>query len=382
MIECDLYVEQLAVPVRIDLPQGTNVQQIKFSFRDIKPKGTVRIYIKKPSGAEIYNNASEASLNADIPYAVFNTTTQMTAEAGQMQGQVRVTDAGDKILNSFPITLNIIESPVTDNAIESEDEFTALDEALAAVRPAIDSINSTNSSVKAAEAKRVTAEQSRVTAEQGRVTAEQGRVSAEQGRVTAESTRVQNESTRQSNESTRQANEETRQQWYNDTKQEIDNASFTIGTVTTGEAGSSAAASISGSPFTQQLNLTIPKGDKGDKGDPGDPAVIATDSQLGVVKIGNGLQVDPSGLVTAKPVAPIIANSSGIGLQYDSNVLGVSSGKLTVNSGLSNFMGTGRTYYTTGDPMTVTVDMFNHQIIAPCTIINPTTGVIVVDDGQ
>lgn len=382
MIEKDLYVEQYALPVRIDIPQGTNVQQIKFSFRDIVPAGTPRIYLEKPSGTEIYNNASDYDWDAVPPYAVFDTTTQMTAEHGQLPGQVRVTDSGDKILNSFPITVNVVESPSTDNAIESKDEFTALDDALAAVQPAIDSINSTNSSVQAAEAERVTAEQGRVTAEQGRVEAEQGRVSAEQGRVTAESIRVQNESTRQSNESTRQANETTRQQWYNDTKQEIDNASFTIGTVTTGEAGSSAAASISGSPFTQQLNLTIPKGDKGDKGDPGDPAVIATASQLGVVKIGNGLSVDSGGLVTTKPVAPIVADSSGIGLQYDSSVLGVSSGKLTVNSGLSNFMGTGRTYYTTGDPMTVTVDMFNHQIIAPCTIINPTTGVIVVDDGK
>ena len=381
MIEKDLYVESFSMPPRIDLPQGTNVQKMKFFFQDLKPDGTPRLYAKKPSGFEIYNDAEEYDFDADVPYVIFKSTTQLTAEDGKFAGQVRVT-TGDSILNSFPVTFNIVKSPDSENAVESKDEFTALDEALEKVQPAIDSINSTNSSVQAAEAKRVTAEQGRVTAEQGRVTAEQGRVSAEQGRVTAESIRVQDESTRQSNESTRQANETTRQQWYNDTKQEIDNASFTIGTVTTGEAGSSASASISGSPFTQQLNLTIPKGDKGDKGDPGDPAVIATDSQLGVVKIGNGLQVDSSGLVTAKPVAPITADSSGIGLQYDSNVLGVSSGKLTVNSGLSNFMGTGRTYYTTGDPMTVTVDMFNHQIIAPCTIINPTTGVIVVDDGK
>lgn len=381
MIEKDLYVEQYALPVRIDIPQGTNVQQIKFSFRDIVPDGTPRIYLEKPSGTEIYNDASDYDWDAVPPYAVFDTTTQMTAEHGQLPGQVRVTDSGDRILNSFPITVNVVESPSTDNAIESSDELTALDNALAKVQPAIDSINSTNSSVQAAETKRVTAEQGRVTAEQGRVEAEQGRVSAEQSRVSAESIRVQNEETRQSNESTRQANEETRQQWYNDTKEEIDNASFTIGTVTTGEAGSSAAASISGSPFTQQLNLTIPKGDKGDKGDPGDPSTIATASNLGVVKIGDGLQVDSSGLVTAKSVAPIVTSSSGIGLQYDSNTLDVSSGKLTVNSGLSNFMGTGRTYYTTGDPMTVTVDMNSQQIIAPCTIINPNTGVIVVDDG-
>lgn len=44
---------------------------------------------------------------------------------------------------------------------------------------------------------------------------------------------------------------------------------ITIGTVTTGAAGSSASASISGTTPNLTLNLTIPKGDKGDKGDTG-----------------------------------------------------------------------------------------------------------------
>ena len=44
---------------------------------------------------------------------------------------------------------------------------------------------------------------------------------------------------------------------------------ISIGTVTTGAAGSSASASISGTTPNLTLNLTIPKGDKGDKGDTG-----------------------------------------------------------------------------------------------------------------
>lgn len=44
---------------------------------------------------------------------------------------------------------------------------------------------------------------------------------------------------------------------------------ISIGTVTTGEAGSSASATISGTTPNLTLNLTIPKGDKGDKGDTG-----------------------------------------------------------------------------------------------------------------
>lgn len=372
MIERDLYVEQLAVPVRIDLPQGTNIQQIKFSFRDLKPEGDVRIYIKKPSGAEIYNDASQTSLNSDIPYAIFDTTTQMTAEAGQMQGQVRVTDSGDKILNSFPITLNIIESPVSGNAIESKDELTALDNALSA--------------------------------EQGRASAESTREQHETTREQNESTRQTQESTRESNEQTRQSNETLRQTWYNTTKSAIDNASFTIGEVTTGSPSTPASASISGEPFNQTLNLTIPKGEKGDKGDGGGAATLATAATPGIIYPGDGLSVMADGKLIPKTDMTLGINtgsavggegllgvnigaglssssSSGVYVNYD-DTMQIKDGKLSVASGLSSFIGTGRTYYTTGDPMTVTVDVSNQQIVAPCTIINPTTGVIVVDDGM
>ncbi len=44
---------------------------------------------------------------------------------------------------------------------------------------------------------------------------------------------------------------------------------FSIGTVTTGQAGSQASATLTGTPEEPVLNLTIPKGDKGDPGNPG-----------------------------------------------------------------------------------------------------------------
>lgn len=238
MIEKDLYVEQYLMPPRIDVPQGTNVQQLKFNFMDIVPEGNPRIYLEKPSGAEIYNDAEDFDFEAVPPYAIFNTTTQMTAESGQMNGQVRVTDSGNKILNSFPILFNVVESPSSDSAIESSDELTALDNALAKVQPAIDSLNETNNNAKKAES----------------------------GRVSAEQTRESNENIRKGNENTRQSQETIRQQWYNDAKSELDNASFGIGTVSTGAAGSNAQASITGKPFKQLLNLTIPRGAKGDPG--------------------------------------------------------------------------------------------------------------------
>ena len=44
---------------------------------------------------------------------------------------------------------------------------------------------------------------------------------------------------------------------------------FTIGTVSTGEAGSTATVTVTGTAPNYVLNFTIPKGDKGDKGDTG-----------------------------------------------------------------------------------------------------------------
>ena len=51
---------------------------------------------------------------------------------------------------------------------------------------------------------------------------------------------------------------------------------LSIGTVTTGEAGSQASATITGNAPSQTLNLTIPKGDKGDTGATGQDGTNAT----------------------------------------------------------------------------------------------------------
>ena len=52
---------------------------------------------------------------------------------------------------------------------------------------------------------------------------------------------------------------------------------FDIGTVTTGQPGSDADASITGTPEHPLLNLTIPRGYKGEKGDKGDAATAVSD---------------------------------------------------------------------------------------------------------
>lgn len=55
----------------------------------------------------------------------------------------------------------------------------------------------------------------------------------------------------------------------NGVRLDIDSASLTIGTVSTGEPGSQASASLTGSGLTHTLNLSIPRGDTGDRGPQG-----------------------------------------------------------------------------------------------------------------
>jgi hypothetical protein len=77
---------------------------------------------------------------------------------------------------------------------------------------------------------------------------------------------------------------------------------LTVGTVTTGSAGSSAAVTISGTSPNQTIDFTIPKGDKGDKGDTGDQG--------------------PAGnLTNLQATAPIMYNSGTSTLSFDSTYL-------------------------------------------------------------
>lgn len=400
MIERDLYVEQIAVPVRIDLPQGSNVQQMKFWFRDFTPSGNPQIYFHKPSGAEIYNTASSHDFDVDAPYAVFDSTTQMTAESGQIKGQVRVIDSGSKILNSFPILLNVVESPITGNVIESKDELTVIDDALSEAESRLTTLDSLERVLQDGEAERVAAEQQRISSEVSRKEDENMRKSNER-------TRQSQESSRQSNESSRESAEATRTEEFEQMKSEFEGAIITA-SASTGISGSSAAVSVSGEGFNKHFAFELPRGFKGEKGDPGDASQVATSSVAGSVKPGSGLALSGSdGTLNVNYSAGIkmqnygrdgsrIAVRTGKGIILrGSNIhqkavevnLGEglafeSDGRVRVKSDIASFAGALRTYLVEGVTRAVATDMFGHQIITPCVLINRDNSEIVIDDGD
>lgn len=122
------------------------------------PSGvTVIANIQKPDRKFCFNECNLEENKVLVPL-----TNQALAVAGTAECDIEIRDGGGNlILSSQAFTIEIEKSMRDESAIESSNEFTALEK------------------INAAEAARVKAEAARVEAEKKRVTAENGRVSAE-----------------------------------------------------------------------------------------------------------------------------------------------------------------------------------------------------------
>lgn len=109
---------------RVSYVQGSNAIPIDFEILDFTiPSGaTANIYIKKPSGAQIYNSCIISGQVITV-----QPTTQMFAEAGNQFGQLQILQS-EKILATYLILFEVERSVIDDAAIESTNEFTALQE--------------------------------------------------------------------------------------------------------------------------------------------------------------------------------------------------------------------------------------------------------------
>lgn len=124
----EIYVSKKE-PVVIEIAQGSNALPIVFAVKDwnVPQTATAAFYVEKPSGALIFDAAT-----IDGNEITVDVTTQMTAETGANKCQVTVIQGTD-IMRSFVFILKVFGSIIDDSAIESQDEFTALEEALSAV---------------------------------------------------------------------------------------------------------------------------------------------------------------------------------------------------------------------------------------------------------
>ena len=126
----------------------------------IPANSEVRIYVKKPSGHEIYNSCTYEDNLVITPG-----TLQMFAEVGVSHGLIQIITNGT-YLTSFQFDIIVNPNPTETVHIDSSDEYTVLTDLIEQAKLILEE-----------EAKRVEAEKQRVLNETERISAESQRVS-------------------------------------------------------------------------------------------------------------------------------------------------------------------------------------------------------------
>lgn len=115
-----------SVPARIDVVQYATIPDIVFLLDDYIPglSANAALYIEKPDGTKIYN-ACTINENA----ITYTPTTQSFAATGWNKCQLQIIE-GNGTAVSFLIYAYVTENIIDSSAIESQDEFTALEQAI------------------------------------------------------------------------------------------------------------------------------------------------------------------------------------------------------------------------------------------------------------
>lgn len=134
-------------------------------------------------------------------------------------------------------------------------------------------------------------------------------------------------------------------------------ATIAVGTTTTGEAGTQASVTNSGSASAAVFNFTIPKGEKGDKGEPGQagtqinnlaPLVVSTAPVAGdeeSIAIGNQANASAGGYIAIGDYSDASGSTSGgygsvsVGVSATSENRGVAIGNLARSNGYAVAIG-------------------------------------------
>lgn len=183
MINIKLFLERKDIPVKIDVVRNTNAIPISFHIADYQiPEGAeARIYLRKPSGAEVYNSAVIEE-NA----VIVQPTTQMYAEDGEAIGQLQ-TIKDTTVAASFAVVFCIHKNIISDSAIESKDEFGILDTLINQAREEIKNAqNATSAANTAAESATTAANAANTGAEAATSAAESATTAADAANAGAE----------------------------------------------------------------------------------------------------------------------------------------------------------------------------------------------------
>ena len=125
-VTVNLTVAQSPLPVIVHVVRGNTEIPVDFHITDYTlPAGsTARFYLKKKSGTEVYNNCT---ISGNV--ITLDPTAQTFAEAGCQAAQLQV-EIGEDFLLSFPMTFDVAPNIIDDSAIESSNEYGALENLL------------------------------------------------------------------------------------------------------------------------------------------------------------------------------------------------------------------------------------------------------------
>ena len=139
-----LALTRKAMPVKIDVVQGSTAPGITFILEDYTPPvgANAELYISKPSEEIIFN---ACTINGNE--IVYTPTTQSFAEVGENKAQLQIVGNGTAI--TFTMIFDVSENIIDGSAIESQSEFTALEEALETVSQYDDRIEQNTAAIEA-----------------------------------------------------------------------------------------------------------------------------------------------------------------------------------------------------------------------------------------
>lgn len=122
----DLHVASYKLPVLVHYVQYSTEIPIDFVIHDYEiPSGaTARFYLRKTSGNEVYNDCTISGNTVTL-----QPTAQTFAEKGLQKAQLQLM-IEDKFLISFPIDFDVAENIIDSSAIESSNEYGALESLL------------------------------------------------------------------------------------------------------------------------------------------------------------------------------------------------------------------------------------------------------------
>lgn len=114
---------QYEPPVLIHYVQGSTEIPLEFNITDyeIPSDSTARIYIKRPDGTESYN---DCTISGNV--ITYKPTAQFFSVAGICTGQLQIM-IGDDFLVTFPLVFDVAENIIDNSAIESSNEYGALE---------------------------------------------------------------------------------------------------------------------------------------------------------------------------------------------------------------------------------------------------------------